>query len=352
MHDDELESMQRELATICRETFPELRPQQVTGLAQISDGWECDVYRFDLRGTDAGKSVRHELILRMYLGRGAGRKAAWEFRVLRELDRAGYPVPRVDAVVATDSSLGAPFTLMERVSGTTLGEVMLSSNDTSARENYLNLFCRLLAELHLLDWRPFVDQPDEYAAETAIRSRIAKMSQWPKSLDVQEFDEAFEWLDARASAIQPGRLAVVHWDFHPWNVLMRPGGQPSVIDWTSAEVTDSRFDLAWTLLLVSTGRHPSVRDAVLTEYVRLSGGPVADLGFFEAAASLRRIFSMVVSMSHGSEVFGMRPGAEAQIQRSLAHLRAVYQLFQARTGLRIPIVEHVLTDESGLSAQA
>ncbi len=44
----------------------------------------------------------------------------------------------------------------------------------------------------------------------------------------------------------------VHWDYHPGNVLLRDDSSAVVIDWTQIDVSDPRFDLAWTLLLVSS----------------------------------------------------------------------------------------------------
>ena len=37
------------------------------------------------------------------------------------------------------------------------------------------------------------------------------------------------------------------------------------------DISDSRFDLAWTLLLMSTHGDPEIRGLILREYKRLSG---------------------------------------------------------------------------------
>ena len=334
----EIEHMRQGLAAVCLQAYPALQSQRIHGLERISDGWECDVYRFDLDGQEQGEPARRELILRIYLGRGATTKAEWEFRVLRTLDKAGYPVPRVDAV-NTESPLGAPLTLMERVEGGILGLQMVRANGDDELRPHLALFCRLLVDLHRLDWRPFVLDPAGYRIEDAPARWSAGMRHWINSLGFREFDEAFDWLDHEAPRITLGRLALVHWDFHPWNVLLRRDGSPVVIDWTSAEVTDSRFDLAWTLLLISANSGERPRNAVLAGYEREAGEPVVDLEFFEAAACLRRIASMVISLQAGSEVFGMRAGAEVQMRQNLTHLSTAYAMFQERTGLRLPIVE-------------
>jgi aminoglycoside phosphotransferase (APT) family kinase protein len=218
---------------------------------------------------------------------------------------------------------------------------MLQATSDAERERLLQLFCRLLVDLHRLDWRPFVSEPDQPHAQEAANRWVAEMRELSRSLGVSDFDEALAWLEEHASRVQTVGLSLLHWDFHPWNVLLRPDGTPAVVDWTSAAVSDARFDLAWTLLLTQASRGPALRDAVLAEYERLSG-PVSDLGYFEAAACLRRIASIVISLSMGSEVFGMRAGAEEQMRRNLGHLATAYALFQERTGLRLPAAEAAL----------
>ena len=338
MSSAEVERVRQALPAICQQAYPALGSLKIDGLERISDGWECDVYRFDLEGEKQAEHVRRELILRVYLGHGAAAKAEWEFHVMRVLDSLGYPVPRMDAVV-TESALGSPLTLMERVSGTILGLKMVRAVDDVELQPWLTLFCQLLVDLHRLDWRPFVSNPGEYMPLDAAMRWCSGMRHWIHTLGFSDFDEAFDWLEREAPRITPGRLAVVHWDFHPWNVLLRPDGTPAVIDWTSAEVTDSRYDVAWTLLLVSASSGQAARDAVLAAYEREAGESVKGLEYFEVAACLRRIASMVISLLAGSEVFGMRAGAEVQMRENLTHLTVAYALFQERTGLSLPIVE-------------
>ncbi len=334
------------LATICRQAFPELDSSSVADFRRISDGWECDVYRVDLQGVRDGLPVRRDLILRVYLGNGAVPKSRHEFQIMRTLHQAGYPVPRVDALLAEDSPIGQPLVLMERVDGLVLGPAMITASDDRERERYFDLFCRLLADLHALDWQPFVSQPEQYRPGDAPSRWVTGMRNLLAPMNATEFDEALDWLDERALLVDSRRLSLVHWDFHPWNVLLRSNGDPAVIDWTTSEVTDPRFDVAWTLLLVQATRGQMMRDAVLARYERYAGSPVADLAFFQAAASLRRVASIVISLEAGSEVFGMRAGAEEQMLADLTHLATAYDQLQSITGLRIASAERVLSSRS------
>jgi len=77
----------------------------------------------------------------------------------------------------------------------------------------------------------------------------------------------------------PG-LAVTHGDYHPWNALLRESDDAAfVIDWTQADVSDYRFDLGWTLVMMRTNFGRETRDAALSSYERASGHFVPDVEF-------------------------------------------------------------------------
>ena len=144
------------------------------------------------------------------------------------------------------------------------------------------------------------------------------------------------------NAPRTDRLSVLHWDFHPFNILLRTDDTPAVIDWGNIQVSDSRFDLAWSLLLTSTYGDPSARDRLLTGYERAAGEKIEQIEFFDAAASIRRLGSILLSLSEGSEKMGMRSGAEEMMLARPEHIRSVYALLVGRTGIRIPEAERLL----------
>jgi aminoglycoside phosphotransferase (APT) family kinase protein len=131
-------------------------------------------------------------------------------------------------------------------------------------------------------------------------------------------------------------------DYHPYNILLRSDGAAFVIDWTSAQVSDYRLDLAWTLLLMSTYGNPEVRDLVLREYERIAGHEAEQIEFFEAAACLRRLVTIHISLSAGAEKLGMRAGAEAMMA-DVDHITSVYAVLRERTGIRITKIEELLS---------
>ncbi len=328
------------LAGYCRAAFPGGRDARVQQLARISDGWETDVYSFTLgEGTS-----RQELILRVYPGDDAVQKSAREFAVMGKLHELGYPVPRVLCLEADPSVLGKPFVVMEKIAGRSLG-ALLQRSWPWRRRQLMALFCGLFARLHALDWRAFSHDPalDSGAnAQVLLEHKLVEAREMLHTLGSRAFDPVLGWLLERSGSIRAGRVSLVHWDFHPYNILVRRDGAAFVIDWGNAEVLDPRADLAWSLVLMGTYGHPAVRKEVIRGYERAAGLHIDDLDYFVVAMCLRRLFSIVVSLSAGAAKLGMRPGAEAMMVQYPGHIRCVYDLLRERTGIALPEVEQLL----------
>lgn len=316
-----------------------LRVEQV---ARISDGWESDVYAISLAWEDAGAMLREELVLRLYQGADGAAKAEREFHGMRCLAVAGYSVPRVQALALEDSPFGQPCMTMERIAGRSMGAALEAASDEEHRR-LVTQFCRLYVDLHTLDWRPFTPEPDMLDADSTIVSWLSGARGMATRLRITAFDPLFAWLDARSEMVTCARCSVVHGDFHPYNVLLRDDGTPAVIDWTSIGVSDYRFDLAWTLLLLGTFGYPDLRAQILAGYERLAGQPVEGMAYFDVAACLRRLGDFYITLTQDAGHVGMRPEAAAIMRDRLSHFRAVYALLQERTGRPLPAIERLLT---------
>jgi aminoglycoside phosphotransferase (APT) family kinase protein len=314
---------------------------QVSGLADITSGWESEVFSFDLDYVANGQAEHESLILRLYPGSSAAEKARREFLFLQHLHGSGYPVPRPVLLEADGSPFGRPLLVMERVEGRPLGEIIDEAPEPRKQE-LLALFCRLLAQLHALDWRSFVSDPALHRPETVLEEKLAATRQELARFGRSEFAAVLAWLQRQCAAVQPRRLAVTHGDFHPANVLLRQDGSAVVIDWGGAGICDYRTDLAWTLLLVSTYEGPAMRERVLSLYEELTGCRVEQIDCFEVWAMLRRLFAVSVSASGEAATLGIRPAALDKVRQDVDNVRRVYGLLVARTGLVIPEVEELI----------
>jgi aminoglycoside phosphotransferase (APT) family kinase protein len=327
------------------EAFPARQNAEIGELACINAGWESDVYAFAVDYGPARARRREELILRIYPGNDAYDKSEREFRGMMQLHQAGYPVPEVLVLERENSPFGQPFVLMERIRGREMWPLMFDSFRKD-QQALVTLFCELYVRLHALDWRPFADDVAQYRAGDPfglLDRELTRGRAYLQRFPVPGFSPVLEWLEARHDEVPCHRPAVVHGDFHPANMLWRDDGSAVVIDWTSIDVSDARFDLAWTLLLIDAYEDAAWRGRILEEYERLAGVAVEGLEFFDVFACLRRLFSVMVSVSGGAETLGMRPGAEEVMKQQAGPLKRVYDLLLERTGVRVAEVEKLLT---------
>lgn len=86
--------------------------------------------------------------------------------------------------------------------------------------------------------------------------------------------ECFDWIDwvgREEQALQTrlraevGRRGLLHFDYHPQNVLVADGQVSAVIDWSNATVGDPRADVARTYTILSVEPWPPT----LPWYIRL-----------------------------------------------------------------------------------
>jgi aminoglycoside phosphotransferase (APT) family kinase protein len=267
---------------------------------------------------------------------------------MSQLRQASYPVPRVLILERENSPFdGKPFVIMEKIEGQVLWSLLFNSPREKQQE-LLTLFCELFIQLHALEWRPFVDDLKRYD----IGDPYVFVDQWLNMAHdtLTRFSKAgffpiVEWLEARRDELSCLRPSPVHLDFHPNNILIGSDGSAGVIDWGNIDVSDSRFDLAWTLVLVSSYEGAEWRDRILREYERLAGTKVEQIECFEVFACAKRLASVVISLLDGPEKLGMRPDAVAMMKQQMGAVRRVYDLLLERTGIRIEEVEKLLAPQ-------
>ena len=329
------------LQAYCARAFPARHGVRVSDLTNITIGWESEMYSFAVEYGPAGERQREELVMRIYPGRDAHHKSGREFHGMSQLHKVGYPVPQVLLLERDRSPFGKPFIIMEKIKGRVMMSLWASSPQEKQWE-LLTLFCKLLVQLHTLEWRPFVrdgaraDTQDTYAfVDCELDKRRSRLTRFP----VAGFAPVMEWLEARRDQVPCLHPSLIHGDFHPDNILLRDDGSAIVIDWTQVGISDPRFDLAWTLLLASTHANVTLSDLMLQEYERLVGAAIEQLDYFQVFACLKRLYGVTASYSYGPENLGMRPDALATMGTLIDAFKKVYDLLLEKTGIRVTEVE-------------
>lgn len=316
-----------------REKFRDKPALTIVRLEKIADGWESDNHVVTIE-YGIGQRTREDRVWRIYSGAGNREKAEREFSAMRKLSIAGYPVPRVFLLEVEQSPIGKPFVVMEFIQGEVMWD-LLDNSPKDKRRSLLDQFCQLYARLHALDWKQFDDSlPDNkpfFFIDRWLDEARGVLHNFPE-VDAYPF---LDWVTTRRELFACERPSPVHQDFHPGNILVNANDDAAVIDWTNFAVTDSRFDLAWTLMLAYAYGGQALQDQILQGYQHHAGKPLEQLEVFEAIACARRLLDLTISLTQGAQRMGMNAQAVEAMRANMEAHGRVYQLFVERTGLQI-----------------
>ena len=187
---------------------------------------------------------------------------------------------------------------MERIEGRVLWSFMFRPEAKNTQQ-LSKQFCGLLLQLHRLDWQSVAEDSFHYDEKNSYQFVDRWMHRVQEHLvrfGLSSFDPILDWLHERRDAVPCAQPAVIHNDLHPANVLVRDDGSAVVIDWSGCDISDARYDLAWTMLLAGAYESMEIAGNIIETYEQLAGNPVEQIAFFEVSACLRRLFRIVVSL--------------------------------------------------------
>jgi aminoglycoside phosphotransferase (APT) family kinase protein len=290
---------------------------RVLGARQLTGGASRDTWSVDaeIDGAPAGLVVRRDMggeIQDEALARSA------EFEVLRRAYDAGVTVARPRWLCEDATVLGAPFFVMDRLSGESVGRRVVREPALEAGRKLLPAqMGEQLARIHAISYhgldflpRP---KPGESPAVRAVERTAAQL--WALGEPHPALELAIRWLRPRAPA--GGRLVLVHGDFRVGNLMVGPAGLVGVFDWEFAHVGDPHEDLAWPCVRSwrfgqDRLRLGGVGDAeeFFSAYERAGGAPVdrAAITFWEVLGNLRWAVGCV-SQAH-RHLSGQAPSVE------------------------------------------
>ncbi|RCW39551.1 aminoglycoside phosphotransferase (APT) family kinase protein [Halopolyspora algeriensis] len=235
-----------------------------------------------------------------------------EYRVMTALDGTDVPVPRTELLCDDEDVIGAPFYVMDFVSGTVFRSAEQTESLELARRKSLALrLMDVLADLHALDPAEIglgdFGRPDGFL-ERQVR-RWGKQLEASHSREIPGIGELREQLATRVPTTR--RAAIVHGDYRLDNVLVGDDEHiRAVLDWEMATLGDPLTDLGLLVVYwegfngieqnpIAKGigpeyGFPPARE-LLERYTRRSGIDLSEMdwyiafGFFKIAVILEGI---------------------------------------------------------------
>ena len=180
-----------------------------------------------------------------------------EFRIIRALGEAGFPVPRAYALCEDEAVIGSTFYVMAMVEGRILWDGRLPDATPEERRAIYHAEVDTLAALHRIDPAAIgladYGRPGNYFARQVVRwSRQYGESDGPRCAAM---DRLVEWLPRHLPAERPARI--VHGDYRLDNMVLHPI-EPrvvAVLDWELSTLGDPVADLTYLLMHWVTPTH-------------------------------------------------------------------------------------------------
>ena len=228
-------------------------PVEVHSTRRLTDGHSRAMF-------DAETSAGH-FVVRVEQGGVFGTSSAAEFGLMQSLHESGFPVANVRWLEPTGDVLGQPFFVMDHIDADDSGDEKTMDAVTAAA------FVRTLAVLHALQptaYLPAVDLEQSTHIQIEHWRNVAKSTGLPRA---PLLDAAEMWLHQRAPASR--RLALVHGDAGPGNVLSTDGEVLALTDWEFGHVGDPAEDWAWCMSI--RGSQTMSREAWRSLFEREAG---------------------------------------------------------------------------------
>ncbi|MHA1453340.1 MAG: phosphotransferase family protein [Promethearchaeota archaeon] len=315
---------------------------------KITDGWETDIYIVNL--TNLGEKMLgvlpENIVLRMYSGDSGFNNAEEEYKTLLALYKCNYSVPKVYIVEKSSQYVNKPFIIMEEIKGKLLDDY-IHSNNATVRMNAIRNFAQTFVDLHDVDWTLLVSNIN-YHKSNPKKNLSVVLDRFSNQIDNQQLEDMhilIEWIKNKMLNIECNKLACIHKDFHPANVIVSDlDSKLYVIDWHEILIYDYRIDLAWTLILLQSHWSKITRDLVLEEYELIKGVKTEDLGFFEVLALFIRITELALSFKTNPEDMGMKSNAIIQMKNMRPAFKELFQMLYERTAIKLPNIEKLVLE--------
>ena len=326
----DLELTRSQLAEWLRGKLPGAREVTMTSLSGPSEtGFSSDTLMFDAEWTDGARAHAERLVARF---KPSGFTVfpkydiAMQFRIMQTLGaKSDVPVPRMRWLEEDERPLGAPFYVMDRVSGRVpadnppyhlAGWVPDLQPDERAAVWWSGF--EAMARVHRLDWRALgLDALGQsQSGATPLQQQLREYDEyvtWGMNQDHYPLLKTARcWLYAHAP--QDRHVALCWGDSRLGNQIFDGTTCVAVIDWEMARLGDPVQDLAWWIALdrcfaegLGAGRLAGFPDrhATIARWEQLVGRPADHFAYYEVLALYKftAIMARVILQMKHYEVF-------------------------------------------------
>lgn len=246
--------MNAEIGRYLQSRLPGTPEVKVRHLTRIPGGASRETWMFKATWQEDGVRRAEEFVLRRDPPASLVESdRALEYAFYRAFDGTGVPVPRMRWLENDPAHLGAPFFVMERLTGCDASTARIQRPDYAAgRPKIARRLYEILAELHALDWRAAgLHEVIEPPQPEECWSR--ELAYWEGMIDANELSPqpiaraAIRWLRANPPP-PPARVTVVHGDYRVGNCLYTRDDIRGIVDWEMAHLGDPLEDLAWSFM--------------------------------------------------------------------------------------------------------
>ncbi len=266
-----------------------------------------------------------------------------EFRVLRALEKAGFPAPRALALCEDESVCGSVFYLMAHVDGRIFWDPGLPDSSNEERAAVYDSMNAGLARLHAIDIAAAglsdYGKPGNYFARQT--QRWTEQYRASETEKVPDMDRLIDWLAANMPP-DDGRVSLVHGDFRIDNMIFARDSAKllAVLDWELSTLGHPFADLAYQCMqwrLPNAGEHRGLGgldraalglpsdEAYVAAYCRrrgLDGVPhwpfLIAFSFFRIAAIVQGVYKRALDGNASNPQRGIKMGAAVPVMAKLA----------------------------------
>jgi aminoglycoside phosphotransferase (APT) family kinase protein len=236
-----------------------------------------------------------------------------EARLLRALRDTPARVPEVLAVCSDETTIGAPFYVMEYVDGEVIVASVPAALDTPAeRAGIADELIDSLVEIHAVDWRAVglegFGKPTGYL-ERQLR-RFGGLWELNKTREIPAVERVGQWLAEHLP--NSGEATIVHGDYRLGNTMYAAGAPArlaAVLDWEMATIGDPLADIGYLCMMWTETGDPSeglrahlgnvtraegfpTRDGLIARYEERSGRSVEDIRWYTTLAVWKSVVFM------------------------------------------------------------